>query len=525
MPNEKVVVRKSNDIVGADFEIKRALVIEDDGQKIKRYTTANDEKILNACLHKMQQKYKHITREEIMVEAISRVDEKISVKPENRDKAIMHEFRQVIKEKIDKKYKFQYDEIAKLTGVKQNNMHYMREKLSKMQINNLFKITEDMPNDDFSVFEPKLRNIVPLPTITIDKSVIEVEINENAIPYLFALTQGFTEIDIIQLKDLKSIYSIRLYEIAIKLWKIQKTISLTFFELQAKFGTRYDRWADFSRNVLKVACDEINKKTDLNIEYKKDGRKDSINFSITKNRKSRIEYTTSQVTIDTIAQVIVNETYFNLLDSNSNEKKKINNYTSYKSGIKKVLMSKTLEELEADKAKCTLQLEAIVKIKEVLGLVKSSKYNYDEKYMVVRTNELALNDYGYIRIGNTPVECLLNLKKIYPREYIEMESAISREESVNELESIQDSFDVDVNDEYHRDYGVEDVLIEIARRGNFQYITSDGETIKITQDNIQEHVDEMSNRFRNSKNQYKHFVMINDEQKRLFNIMIEVENK
>lgn len=111
----------------------------------------------------------------------------------------------------------------------------------------------------------------------IGEGIIELEFSEKLIPYLLQLKQRFTRYEIKNILSMKSSYSVRIYE----LMKQYETIGKREFELiefKRCLGLKADEYSriyDFERFVLKVAKEEINRDTDLIIDYekKRKGRK------------------------------------------------------------------------------------------------------------------------------------------------------------------------------------------------------------------------------------------------------------
>ena len=85
-------------------------------------------------------------------------------------------------------------------------------------------------------------------------------------PYLQQLNQSFTRYKLLEIKHLKSAYSIRLYELIMQ-YKATGFRVNKVEELKDYFGVegKYPRWADFNRYVLKRSIKEINNTTNYNI--------------------------------------------------------------------------------------------------------------------------------------------------------------------------------------------------------------------------------------------------------------------
>jgi len=113
-------------------------------------------------------------------------------------------------------------------------------------------------------------------------------------PYFLQLKKNFTKYYLVNILELKSFYSIRIYELLKQYEKIrERTIDLE--ELKKMLGAEnksYNRYNNFKRKVLLQAKDEINEKTDLEVDFEelKTGRKvTSIRFIIKKKAIPREE--------------------------------------------------------------------------------------------------------------------------------------------------------------------------------------------------------------------------------------------
>jgi plasmid replication initiation protein len=70
--------------------------------------------------------------------------------------------------------------------------------------------------------------------------------------------------------DFKSKYSIRLYELLIKWLNVAKTEKYSINDLRSKLGldaTEYSTMSNFKSNVLDRAVSEINKHTNITVDY------------------------------------------------------------------------------------------------------------------------------------------------------------------------------------------------------------------------------------------------------------------
>ncbi|OED44686.1 hypothetical protein ACH42_07010 [Endozoicomonas sp. (ex Bugula neritina AB1)] len=93
--------------------------------------------------------------------------------------------------------------------------------------------------------------------------------------YLSQLNGMFTSYQIANIAKLKSLYSIRMYEL-LNQWKItgKRVIPLGEFRRILELEDSYPRFADLKRRVIQPAVDELNKQTDIAVSFdvEKQGR-------------------------------------------------------------------------------------------------------------------------------------------------------------------------------------------------------------------------------------------------------------
>ena len=98
----------------------------------------------------------------------------------------------------------------------------------------------------------------------------------NLKPYLCQLNGYFKSYQIKNIGSLKSVHSIRLYEL-LNQWKETGTrfIRLNDFKDMLQLSDKYSLYADLRKSVIEPAIKELNQKTDFNVSFEpeKDGRK------------------------------------------------------------------------------------------------------------------------------------------------------------------------------------------------------------------------------------------------------------
>jgi plasmid replication initiation protein len=124
------------------------------------------------------------------------------------------------------------------------------------------------------------------------KNYVGVKFHEDIKEFIFQLTEQFTSYKIENIAQLRSAYSIRLYELMKQYEKIGWR-EIDYKELREILSIgdgEYILFGDFNRRILKQAQKEIKENTDILFEYKmlKDGRKvKGIKFTIKKQKIRR----------------------------------------------------------------------------------------------------------------------------------------------------------------------------------------------------------------------------------------------
>ena len=131
---------------------------------------------------------------------------------------------------------------------------------------------------------------------------LKVRLHTKMQRYLIGLSEKFTQYELYNILLLKSKYSLALYELC-KSFAYRKMIDFETEDLKERLGAeKYKNWNHFARRCLDVAVDEINKFTDISIQYTtiKTGRKvTGIRFRIDKKDMTD-RYMTYRQVIDKI---------------------------------------------------------------------------------------------------------------------------------------------------------------------------------------------------------------------------------
>jgi plasmid replication initiation protein len=166
-------------------------------------------------------------------------------------------------------YQINIKEFAKLLGLKNKNFY-----------GEIDALTSDLRNRELVLSSKQsLLRISWLSSVEYFKGtgVIELCFDPKMKPYLLQLKERFTTYRLKEVIQLKSSFSIRIYELLKQYEKIGERIFL-LETLKASLGigpTEYSLYGDFKRRVLLVAQSEVAEKTDISFKFKeiKEGRK------------------------------------------------------------------------------------------------------------------------------------------------------------------------------------------------------------------------------------------------------------
>lgn len=128
------------------------------------------------------------------------------------------------------------------------------------------------------------------------KARLKLEFSNNIIPLLTQLKNKFTSYHIEQISLMKSIYAIRIYEYCIlEINRLQTnlcefTIEVLILKKRLELENKYSKYHNFKIHVLNRAKQEINKHSDLTIDFEeiKKGRSvESIKFIIQRKKGTK----------------------------------------------------------------------------------------------------------------------------------------------------------------------------------------------------------------------------------------------
>lgn len=107
---------------------------------------------------------------------------------------------------------------------------------------------------------------------------VEVMFGNDVIPLITRLSERYTEYELKQIKDLNSIYALRIFEVLMQWNSLGKTPPIAIESLRTRLGIeehQYKLMSDFKKRVLDHAIKEINDNTNITATYEqhKEGRK------------------------------------------------------------------------------------------------------------------------------------------------------------------------------------------------------------------------------------------------------------
>ena len=124
-----------------------------------------------------------------------------------------------------------------------------------------------------------------------NSSYIKIKFTDDVMPLITQLEKHFTSYELEQVKDLTSIYAIRLYEMMMQWRSSGQTQQIPIDELRYKLGIEpdeYKQMVNFKTKVLDFAINQINEHTDIKASYEqhKEGRS-ITGFTFTFKEKSK----------------------------------------------------------------------------------------------------------------------------------------------------------------------------------------------------------------------------------------------
>lgn len=138
-----------------------------------------------------------------------------------------------------------------------------------------------------------------------NKGTITIEINKFWEKYLLSLTSNFTSYKLFNITNLKSIYSLRLYELLKSRINLNSTRIISLEELRAKMGIepeQYPKYSNFKQRIILQAQKELKAQSDIAFEFveiKKGRSVNKIEFHISRNSPKQV---LNQLSIDAVLE-------------------------------------------------------------------------------------------------------------------------------------------------------------------------------------------------------------------------------
>ena len=102
------------------------------------------------------------------------------------------------------------------------------------------------------------------------KGYVEVMFSNGIIPLITRLSKEYTEYELIQIRNLNSVYALRIFEMLMQWRSVSKTPLVTIDDLRNRLGIadhQYKLMSNFKARVLDLAINEINEHTDIIVKY------------------------------------------------------------------------------------------------------------------------------------------------------------------------------------------------------------------------------------------------------------------
>lgn len=155
-------------------------------------------------------------------------------------------------------YEMSVKEFSELLGVENTNHTYL-SKVTKSLMEKVVEIEDDK----------KIIQVHWLSSCVYYKGEgkVKLELHRELMPYLLQLKEQFTTYYLANILQMKSKYSIRLYEI-IKSEQFKRNFKIDVDKLRKMMNCQnYKRYSNFNQKVISPAIEEINKKSDIIVQY------------------------------------------------------------------------------------------------------------------------------------------------------------------------------------------------------------------------------------------------------------------
>ena len=198
-------------------------------------------------------------------------------------KVLLAMINQVIRRGDQEEYILRAPEAAEITGLDKKDLY----RNIKTIANNLReKFIFWYENDEQEEFDM----LFPFNRLTYKKSVFTFQLNQDFKELILKYKEGYTKYFLRNIKPMKSVYSIRLYELLKQYQEVgAQSRCFEIPQLQEILQCSYSVFSNFRIKVIEKAVEEINAYSDLSISYYCEKKTRSyfwITFSISKNHKN-----------------------------------------------------------------------------------------------------------------------------------------------------------------------------------------------------------------------------------------------
>jgi plasmid replication initiation protein len=132
-----------------------------------------------------------------------------------------------------------------------------------------------------------------------NEGLVRIKFSSDVIPLITNLEKHFTSYNLEQVSNLTSVYAIRLYEVIIAWRSTGQTPVIQLEDFRKRMGvlpSEYERMYDLKKNVLDIAIGQINKHTDIDVNYEqhKQGKLiTGFTFTFKQKKKTEVKKTKS----------------------------------------------------------------------------------------------------------------------------------------------------------------------------------------------------------------------------------------
>jgi plasmid replication initiation protein len=211
----------------------------------------------------VQQYNKAVTKSNALIEAnykLSTLEQKI----------ILYLISQIHKDDDDfKMYRLPIQEFSEMLGYRGSPKYTELREITKNLMRKVLEIREGQ----------KLKQLSWVSYVEYDErsGLVSLSFDPRLKPYLLQLKREFTTYRLKNVMELKSSYSIRMYEL-LKRWQYMKEVEIALDDLRMMVGAadKYHQYHNFKKRVLTPAQQEILEKTDIWFKYQEVRKKRKV---------------------------------------------------------------------------------------------------------------------------------------------------------------------------------------------------------------------------------------------------------